>query len=422
MIPSLVRTLAVRLRTPPSVSGEGELLESLRLIVGLDHLLGRLATGLRELSGADTVYIVQREPITGRYTGGKACGRRASRLDSVAFLPSDRLIRWLTTNRSEFDVVRQADVLGFLTPGERDLLATSGVELVIPLTTPNRLTGIALLAGRSDGRPYEKHLINALVRVCRETSLALEQAALFRLQEDRLTRLLHADKLATVGELAAGAAHEIRNPLAFIRSSVQFMRDRVSEDVQPLVDGVIRESDRIDRILKDLLSLSRSSTLTLERVDMREVVARTVSFVEPELRARHIALEQEVPPGSGTITGDPGQLEQVILNLCMNSIQAMPEGGTLTIRLSERGEAMDDTIEIAVSDTGVGIAPEAKDRVFDPFYTTREGGTGLGLSICYGIVARHGGEILLHSATEGPARGTTVTVRLPRDAHALMHT
>ncbi len=392
-----------------------EFIRSVNLVVGLDQLLEILSAKLRDLSGAETVFLALYEPVTNRFTGRKAKGHALDALPSLRFSPSDRLVKWLTVNQCPLDLSREHEIVKFLTPRERDLLQKAGIALLFPFIAVNRLTGAALLTQKTEAGPYEQTEIDTLMLLASHSALAIEHALLFEFQEDKLKRILHADKLATVGELAAGAAHEIRNPLTSIRSTAQFLAKDLPEERRPLVKGIIEEVDRIDHIIAGLLSLSKSAELKIMRVDLIDILRQTLLLLEPELHSRHITVEEEIKAVSTVIEGDQAQLKQLLLNILLNSIQAMPEGGKIFLGLAEDtpgGEEDRHALVLTVKDTGRGIAPGDLPKVFDPFFTTKESGTGLGLSISYGIVSKHGGEIRISSPPEGT--GTSVTINLPR--------
>lgn len=191
------------------------------------------------------------------------------------------------------------------------------------------------------------------------------------------------------------------------------------EERKPLVDGIIEEVDRIDQIIKGLLSFSKSSELHMSVINIEEVLNQTLLLLESELRNHNIDVQKRFDLRNPQITGDASQLKQAFLNILLNSIQAMPEGGKIVIamtdNLAQKHVAQKEGIVcVTIRDTGPGIPEKDLLKVFDPFYTTKGTGTGLGLSISYGIVSKHGGEIEIESNTEGPNRGTMVLVRLPR--------
>jgi two-component system, NtrC family, sensor kinase len=392
-----------------------EFLKAINLVVGLDQLLEILCARLRDMSGADSVFISLFEPVTNRFTGAMAKGNSAPHLPSLRFSPGDRLVKWLTVNQSPLDVTRHGDIVNYLTPREQELLRETRTVLIFPFIAVNRLTGIAFLTTKADGRAYTPLDIDRMMLIANHSALAIEHAMIYQFQEARLKKILHADKLATVGELAAGAAHEIRNPLTSIRSTAQFLKKALAEDKHVLADGIVEEVDRIDHIIAGLLSLSKSTELKMVRVDLTDIIRQTLLLLDPELRGHAIIVEESLPGEHLHIDGDAAQLKQLFINLLLNSIQAMPDGGTITLKTTERMRegGQHAMLDIALIDTGKGIAEADLEKVFDPFFTTKEEGTGLGLSISYGIVSKHGGEIRISSSAQGPMHGTSVTISFP---------
>lgn len=396
-----------------------EFLRSIGLIVGLDQLLENFSAKLREILDASNLYVVLFEPITNRYVGRKAKGTHPEWLAEFNFSRSDNLIKWLNVNKCALDVVRETEVLNFLSVQEQELLRKTDTVLVIPFIVVNRLTGALFMGRKTNGAVYTSSEIGTLSMLTSQSALAMEHALIYQFQEDKLKKIFHADRLATVGELAAGAAHEIRNPLTSIRSTVQYLQKDLPEERKPLVDGIIEEVDRIDQIIKGLLSFSKSSELHMSVINIEEVLNQTLLLLESELRNHNIDVQKRFDLRNPQITGDASQLKQAFLNILLNSIQAMPEGGKIVIamtdNLAQKHVAQKEGIVcVTIRDTGPGIPEKDLLKVFDPFYTTKGTGTGLGLSISYGIVSKHGGEIEIESNTEGPNRGTMVLVRLPR--------
>ncbi len=389
-----------------------EFLQAFSTIVGLDQLLENFSAKLRENLHAETVYLVLFEPITNRYVGKKAKGKNSPALTHLNFSKNDNLIRWLNVNRTALDLAGTPEVMRYLTNHEREILVNTGTSLVFPLIVLNRLTGALFIGAKSDGMPFVPSEIAVISMLANRSALSIEHALMYQFQEDKLRRLFRADSLATMGELAAGAAHEIRNPLTSIRSAAQFLRKELPEGRRPMMDGIIEEVDRIDRIIQGLLSFSKSSELHLDELDLRDVLDQTLLLLEPEFRKHAIEVRRNFQDADTRISADPSQLKQVFLNIILNSIQAMPSGGILTLTIANVTNSS-DTKMVMIQDTGEGIPEQNIARLFDPFFTTKETGTGLGLSISYGIVSRHGGEIEIRSSTTGPQRGTTVTIMLP---------
>ena len=217
------------------------------------------------------------------------------------------------------------------------------------------------------------------------------------------------DQLAALGRMAASIAHEIRNPLAAMRGSIQMLRHEMkSEPSQDeLMDIILRESDRLNRIITDFLNYARPRSISHSRVEVGDLLRQTFTLLRysPEINELQ-SIEEDIPSGTFLADADPEQLQQVFWNLARNALQAMPEGGTLR---AELGENSNNRVRITFSDTGCGMTPAQVERLFEPFSSTT-GGTGLGLSIVYQIIREHGGTINV-SSREG--RGTTITIELP---------
>ena len=230
--------------------------------------------------------------------------------------------------------------------------------------------------------------------------------------------LVQTEKLSSLGQLSASIAHEINNPLAGILTFAKLVT-RELESAVPDPDRratltrnlalVEREAGRCSAIVRNLLDFARERPLKLEPVDVNAAIEESLQLVGHKLSLTGFALErrlQPVPP----VRADFGELRQAVVNLALNAMEAMGQGGTLTVetRTSDGGR----TVELSVGDTGPGIAAENLRKIFDPFFTTKEKGTGLGLSVVYGIVQRHGGRIDVESQ---PGRGTRFVIRLPAE-------
>lgn len=214
---------------------------------------------------------------------------------------------------------------------------------------------------------------------------------------DLESRLVQADKLSSIGLLAAGVAHEVNTPLAVISTYAQMLAKRVSDDEQKsaMLDKIAKQTFRASEIVNSLLNFSRTSTLDWSEVQLNRVIRDTASLIEHQLEKARVTVAYNLDDAIGAIKGNPGKLQQIFLNLFLNARDAMESiparGGVLTIRTWCDG----DVVHVEVADTGPGIAPEHLDRIFDPFFTTKgaKKGTGLGLSVTYGIVQEHGGGI-----------------------------
>ena len=242
--------------------------------------------------------------------------------------------------------------------------------------------------------------------------LGLVAAGLFfaRLQS-RLARaetaMQRAETLASMGRMTAGIAHEIRNPLGIIRATAARLKKRYDDPARPdeRFDFIAEEVDRLNAVLSGYLGFARDEPPQMEKLDLVPLLERAFRLMQPELENPPVRLEMDLAAPC-SIQGDRQRLQQVVMNLVLNSAQAMPEGGTLHVRLRvENGQAC-----LTFADTGPGIPPSLRERVFEPFFTTREKGSGLGLTVVRRIVEEHGGSIGLDTGTGGGAR---VDIRLP---------
>jgi signal transduction histidine kinase len=221
-------------------------------------------------------------------------------------------------------------------------------------------------------------------------------------------QLIRADRLAAMGELTAGVAHEVRNPLGIIRASVQLMEDADCnrERVTSAARVIKQEIDRLDRVIKALLDFGRPSAPTMRPVSVSQVLEDVALFSRTFASRARVEIVEEYASDAQDVMADPEQLKQVFVNLISNAVQAMPGGGTLTIQTGHEN----GFVFVRFTDTGAGIPPDVLGRVFDPFVSTRDDGTGLGLTIVHRIVDDHDGHM---EVTSEPGQGTVFTVWLP---------
>ncbi|MSV27911.1 MAG: PAS domain S-box protein [Bryobacterales bacterium] len=218
-------------------------------------------------------------------------------------------------------------------------------------------------------------------------------------------RLVQADKLSSIGLLAAGVAHEVNTPLAVISTYAQMLTKQVGDDEHKarMLDKIAKQTFRASEIVNSLLNFSRTSTTDFVEVSLNKVIQETLSLIQHQMEKAGVRIDLELAPELSPMTGNPGKLQQVFLNLFLNARDAMDTGGVLTVRTSN-GSASD--LRVDVSDTGHGIPEAVLGRIYDPFFTTKtdKKGTGLGLSVTYGIVHEHGGSIEVFSRSGGGAR------------------
>ncbi len=319
-------------------------------------------------------------------------------------------------------------------PADQVLVMRGGESLLPPSSSLDAMGEVDLLL--PDGR-----IVTVDVRVSRMEDA---EGGLVAILTDR-TELKRAEvstrrkeRLASLGELSAGVAHEIRNPLAGIGASAQLLRARLGTDENHgrLIELILDEVARLDRIVESMLQFARPPEPRLRLAPLGDVLDRALGLLAEEAETSGVRIETHAEHEIPQIWIDPDQIEQVVLNLARNALQAMEEsGGSLTLtvrrvsrpryirvrngrRREDRGGVqsadgpLQDWVELELRDTGHGIPPEELDRIFNPFYTTRKHGTGLGLAISEAIVREHGGMITVQSM---PGHGTTVLLDLPED-------
>lgn len=297
--------------------------------------------------------------------------------------------------------------------------------IAVPLVHHGKVLGAVLIADRHVARFTESDLW-VLRSIGEQAALAVRNVQLYeelgryaRDLEARVEtrtialreaneRLRRAEKLAALGTLAAGIAHEVNNPLQPVLTSLEMTIESLDEGQPPdreLLEVAEREVRRIQRLVARLLGFARPDRQGMVALDLNSLVGEVLALASKQLQHSHVAVETDLTV-IPTVSGNTDQLKQVMLNLVINAMQAMPDGGTLTIRTFRRSS----NVGLSVTDTGYGIAPDDLQRIFDPFFTTKSDGTGLGLAVSYQIIEAHGGQIEVQSHL---GTGTEFTIWLP---------
>jgi two-component system, NtrC family, sensor kinase len=390
---------------------------SITLIADIDALIPSIVDRIKEIFGTDRVILLHTYPDGNVFSLAFSLGYDPETLTVVHLTQRDRLAKWLLTNETALVVEKDQGVMSYLSATEREMLERLDARVCVPMLALNRLTGMMLLSSTQKEWSMSEEDLNLLLMLLTQAGIAFESAYLSQFQRDRMRRLYRAERLATAGQLAASVAHEIRNPMTAIRSTIQYLL-REFDDSNPkreLAQGVIAEIDRIDRIVDGLLSLTRRTEFTPSKIALAQLIGQTLLLIRTQAQEQSIEILWAEPPQDAHVMADAAQLKQLLLNLAMNAMQAMPNGGRLQIDLYARSQPLElpgekDWVVISITDIGCGIPPDTLDRVFDPFFTTKPGGTGLGLSTCYAIAKQHNGDIEISSQEN---EGTTVNVRLP---------
>ncbi|MFH1241979.1 MAG: ATP-binding protein [Pseudomonadota bacterium] len=247
----------------------------------------------------------------------------------------------------------------------------------------------------------------ALLLIVHKAERTIEERA--KEQRDLEAQLNHAERLAALGEMVAGVSHEVRNPLGIIRSTAELLGGMPeSREVQKkLSDVIIEESSRLDNIVTEFLDFARPLLPNLQECHLEEIIEKNLLFLNPELDKKGISVRDNLNGRSFKLVADPQLLYRSFLNLFVNAIQSMKGGGTITVNVDEDR----DRYVVAIEDTGNGISQDNLNKVFNPFFSTKEKGSGLGLSIVRNIIEAHGGSITIESEVDS---GTKVKISLPR--------
>ena len=397
-----------RTKGTPSTLVFREFQESLNLIEDFRQVALNILGTVKEVVPVESLALFVYDSDLTEFRALSSFGIEESLVKTLSFTPHDRLAKWLKVNKTFLDVRDQPSVFEFLGEKERGIFRSLGFELCFPLLSMNRLIGILCLGPNLSSEGYSKNDRAFLESLASQAGIALENALLYKEQRERYRRMLRADRLATIGELAAGAAHEIRNPLTAVQSTLQYLKSGSREENKTrLLGRALQETARIDEILSALLSFSRPTELKKEKLDLLEVLEDTLALVVFQARARKVTTHKIFPDPPVLVDADKSQLKQLFLNVYLNAFQAMEKGGEMRVDVVSAGGGK---AVVRISDTGEGIAEEDMERIFDPFFTTKKGGTGLGLSICYGIAKSHRGDIEIRSRR---GEGTEVIVTLP---------
>jgi signal transduction histidine kinase len=276
----------------------------------------------------------------------------------------------------------------------KEMMDSLSAALSIPLFYKENLIGIFNLGNKLSQDMYTDEDIDLLTTLSNQLAIAIENATLHEEMLNAQKQLLLADKLSSLGRVAAGMAHEIKNPLAAIKGMTQSI-ERNPNDPEILKDFkevVPKEIDRLNHLIENLVRLGKTPKLQFSSVNLKALIEDNIKLFESRCRDHQIKIIKDLNPVP-EVKADPEQLTQVFTNLILNAIQAMPQGGELRLGTV----AAQDKITIEISDTGAGIPEDKLKQIFEPFFSTKEEGMGLGLAITYKIIKDHGGEIMVES-------------------------
>lgn len=435
-----------------------EFTEQLTSVTGSDQLLPGVVDFIVETMHANNGAIIVRDQLVGEYA--LRYGRGLADSNEWKYRASDPFFVYLN-GLKRGQVLELGQVM--VHPRYRDIREVAEerfhswqAQICLVLKVQNELVGVVAFGPRVGGQSYRRSDIRLFSQIARQLAIPVYNVLYYdaivtaqrqleslndelerrvrertqRLEErsqelaaanEKLRRaqeqIIRSEKLASIGQLAAGIAHEINNPVGVILGYAQLLQRRLPVDdacAEPLAT-IERESMRCKQIVRNLLDFARMGEPRLLEVDLHQTLEATCHFLEHRLSKANIQLVKNYTSDLPTVVADPQQMQQVFVNIMLNAQQAMSQGGHLKIRTWVK----DGKVAVAFSDEGTGISPEHQARIFDPFFTTKEPGegTGLGLSVSYGIVQRHGGDIDVESQM---GKGTTLTIHLPVAQEAIM--
>ena len=390
----------------------GGLVKELSLMQGVDDVLSKVATTLHTQMQLSRVMILMRDPLSGHFQLQAQSGVSLKDAEQVELAENAPVIRWLEHCKST--LVRD-EMARSLSPQEAgELMADLDrlqIAVCVPMILDHQLTGLMALGEKMGNEMFFVSDLKLLETMSTEIALAVK----YRRMEDQIFR---KNKLIELGTIAAGVAHEIRNPLASIRTFAQLMPDKMEdpEFKDEFSKLVLKDVDRITKVVESMLAFARPGQVSIADHSANDLVEEAILLVQPRMKGKQIELTKQFHE-QAILKVDKQQILQVLINLLNNAADALPEHGKIRVATGVR--AADGAAEgngsqkygvIEVADNGPGVPAAIRNRLFDPFFTTKKEGTGLGLSISQKIVRDHGG-IITVSSVEG--KGTTFQVNLP---------
>ena len=394
---------------PKRVASQKRMLEFSKTLVhsvDLDGLLEQLVAFVEETFIPSRIALLFRDEAGERYTV-----RCARHLEGNVSLHRPLLEHWFAGKE---DVI-QIENLDRNADDEIDwgILERLNISLLVPFRLQDVLWGCLMLGKRRNGATWEVQDMDFLHTLANQVDVAISRALIYEKEQRRERQLLQTEKLAALGTLSAGMAHEMRNPLNIISGSAETLKNgRLNqEEEKEMLAFIMDETDRLNGIVTRFLDFARPRTPEIRRCDVLSLVDETLQMLSERAKKANVAVVKKYPKSISPFDLDPEQLKQILINLALNALEAMgeAEAGTLTAKVAPK----EDDVVISIKDTGVGIPKKIQSKIFDPFFTTKEKGTGLGLSMTHRMVDGMGGTLSFVSA---PGKGTTFTLTIPKFA------
>jgi len=389
-------------------------------MVDLNRLLQMLAETVERSMGVSRISIFLYDPEKEIFRSALARGSSENHAGITSFKSDDPSIRWLQEKKEA--IVRAEIERNPRRQEEKEFLKMMiglEAEVCLPLIYMDRLIGFINLGHKSREEMYYREDLNLLNTLANQLAIAIENANLYENLKKSQNFMRRADRLASLGTLISSLAHEIRNPLVSIKTFTQLLPERLEDEEfrNYFLKVASGEIDRLTTLINELLGFARPSEPNLRGEDVNALIEKMEFLIITEARKKNITISKNCSPHLPLVMVDAEQIKQVLLNILLNAVQAIPGQGQIWVETrvvqALREETSERFVQIEVRDTGVGIPKENLDRVFDPFFSTRPDGSGLGLAISYQIIHEHGGFIDLESE-EG--KGTSFRVHLPLNA------
>jgi two-component system, NtrC family, sensor kinase len=386
-------------------------------IVDIEQLSNGLVKTVARALGTEKASLYLLEEAKGAYNLKARIGVNKEQYEEGTLLRDDPIVQELQNNRE--GIVKEELEIAREDMGAQRVVERMGqleAEISVPISSKEKLIGILNLGHKEEKEIYSSEDLELLSTLANQAAIAIENARLYENLKQSQDTLRRADRLSSLGLLTAGLAHEIRNPLVAIRTFTQLLPERYDDaEFREGFQGLaLKEVDRICGLINDLLSFARPSRPNIAEESMNDVVDGIARILETEAKEKGVEITRDFALNLPRVWIDREQMKQVFMNLILNAIQAMGEGGSIFIstRLTSRNDTghAGQFVQVEVRDTGVGIPPENIEHIFDPFFTSKEEGSGLGLSISHQIVQEHGGYVTVESKV---GVGTTFFINLP---------
>lgn len=384
-----------------------EISRNFNSVLDYDMLLDTfILTALAQVGASRAAIYLPSEEDPTRLVQVKIRGAAGSSDERRTFTLGSSLLSYLASLNRPLPTAELIDK--YAARDEKTILEEFCPGLVVPLLYQSRLTGVFVIADKMSDRLFGMDDIEFLSVLGSQISVAIENARLYAAEKmatrqlrEAQEQLVQTERVAALGEMSAKVAHEINNPLGIIKNYLQLIRRAESHNVEATnyVDVVSEEIDRIAGIVRQLLDFHRPGGLKFVPVDVCRLIEKVLQLMERKLLSSNIELVKDFRCECPEVSGVPENLKQVFLNIIINAVDVMPDGGRLEVAIRTSPK----NVQITFCDTGPGIEPELIPKIFEPFFTTKEPGkgTGLGLSVCYGIIKRHHGSITYRNTDLG---------------------